>query len=302
MMHKAYGRRPHLALPAVKREVKRLERLLSRFEKRSDISVINRMAGLGLARISRETYDLLSKAKEISTLSGGAFDITVGPLIKIWDFKNTKSVPEEAAIQNALSLTGFSSLELNDNNQTARLYSTGQMIDLGGVGKGYASDRAMDIFRSHGITSAFSNIGGNVSTLGCKPDGSLWQVGIRHPRQDQLIGAVSVNGKSVVTSGDYERYFIDGQGIRRHHLLDPVTGYPAKTGLVSVTVVHESAMLADALSTAIFVSGMEKGLMLLHAIPSAEAVLVDESIAVFITKGLKNCFEPARGIRAEIKP
>lgn len=303
MMHKAYGRRPRLALLAVKGEVTRLERLLSRFNKGSEISGINRLAGLGRIKLSRETYALLSKAQEISKLSGGAFDITVGPLIKLWDYKHSKSVPEEAAILKALSMVGFLNLMLDENSLTAWLLKPGQMIDLGGVGKGYASDRAMDIFRSRGITSAFTNIGGNVSTLGKKPDGSMWQVGIRHPRQeDQLIGAVGVSGQSVVTSGDYERYFTDEKGIRRHHLLDPMTGYPAETGLLSVTVVHESAMMADALSTAIFVSGMEKGLKLLEKIPPAQAVLVDESLGVHVTKGLKDCFEPVRGIRADIKP
>jgi FAD:protein FMN transferase len=303
LMHKAYGHHPLWALRAVRREVKRLERLLSRFDTRSEISRINHAAGLGRIKISRETYALLSKAQEISKFSGGAFDITVGPLISLWDYKHSKCVPEEAAILKVLSLVGFSSLMLDADSLTARLLHPGQMIDLGGVGKGYASDKAMDVFRIRGVTSAFTNIGGNVSTLGSKPDGSPWQVGIRHPRQeDQLIGAVKVSGQSVVTSGDYERYFIDQQGVRRHHLLDPKTGYPAESGLVSVTVVHDSAMMADALSTAIFVSGMEKGSKLLDQIPSAQAVLVDESLAVHVTRGLKDCFEPARGIRAEIKP
>jgi thiamine biosynthesis lipoprotein len=302
LMHKAYGRRPRMALYAVQREIKRLERLLSRFDPKSEISRINRAAGFGRIRISGETYSLLSKAQEISRLSFGAFDITVGPLISLWDYKHSKSAPEEAAVLKTLPLVGYSNLALYAAGPYAELALPGQMIDLGGVGKGYASDRAMDIFRSHGITSAFTNIGGNVSTLGSKPDGTAWQVGIRHPRQDQLIGAVSVSGQSVVTSGDYERYFIDEQGMRRHHLLDPLTGYPAESGLMSVTVIHESAILADAMSTAIFVSGMEKGLALLEKIPAAQAVLVDETLAVHVTKGLKDCFEPARGIRADIKP
>jgi thiamine biosynthesis lipoprotein len=303
MLHKAYGRRPRLALYAVQKELRRLERLLSRFDKRSEISRLNRAAGLGRIKISGETYALLSKAQEISRLSGGAFDITVGPLISLWDYKHAKSVPGEAAVTNALSLVDFSGLLLDDKDMTAALLKPGQMIDLGGVGKGYASDRAMDIFRSRGIASAFTNIGGNVSTLGSKPDGTAWQVGIRHPRQeDRLLGAISVSGQSVVTSGDYERFFTDRQGVRRHHLLNPLTGYPAQSGLVSVTVIHKSAILADALSTAIFVSGMEKGLALLEKIPAAQAVLVDESLAVHVTSGLKDRFEPARGIRADIKP
>ncbi len=302
-MHKAYGRRARRALHAVQREMKRLERLLSRFDRNSEISSINCSAGLKPAKVSSETFELLKKAMEISLLSGGAFDITVGPLVKLWDYKHATCAPEDAAIHKTLELIGFSNLMLEADRMTVGLKMPGQMIDLGGVGKGYASDRAMDVFRRYGVASAFTNIGGNVSTLGLKPDGSMFRVGIRHPRQeDSLIGAVSVLNQSVVTSGDYERYFTDQYGKRRHHLLNPVTGYPAESGLISVTVVHKSAMLADALSTALFVLGSKKGLELLGRFPSAEAVLVEEDLAVHVTKGLKDFFEPARGIRADIRP
>ena len=301
-LHKAYGPCPRRALHAVQREMKRLEGLLSRFDAGSEISRLNRSAGLRPVKISRETFELLGRAAKISLLSGGAFDITVGPLAKLWDYKHAACAPEDAAIRKALDLTGFQHLMLEAGGMTAALKMPGQMIDLGGIGKGYASDRAMNVFRRYGVNSAFTNIGGNVSTLGPKPDGLRWQVGIRHPREaDALIGAVGVIDQSVVTSGDYERYFIDREGKRRHHLLDPATGYPAESGLISVTVVHTSAMLADALSTAIFVLGPEKGLALLSRFPPAQAVLVDADMAVQVTKGLRDCFEPARGIRVDIK-
>ena len=300
-LHKAYGCRARRALPAVQREMKRLEGLLNRFDPGSEISRINRFAGVKPAKVGSETFELLRKALEISRLSGGAFDITVGPLARLWDCQHAAYAPEGAAVLRALGLTGFSSLALDAAKMTAGLKLPGQLIDLGGVGKGYAGDRAMDIFRKYGVASAFTNIGGNVSILGSKPGGAMWQVGIRHPRQaDALVGAVGVANQSVVTSGDYERYFVDREGKRRHHLLNPATGCPAESGLISVTVVHKSAMLADALSTALFVLGREKGLALLGRFPSAGAVLVEADLAVHVTKGLRDCFEPARGIRADV--
>ena len=303
IMHKAYGENPRRAIAAVQAELKRLERLLSRFDEGSEISKINRAAGIAKVKISRETFNLLHQAKEISRQCNGAFDVTIGPLVKLWNVHHADSSPLQSDIQSAQALTGFPLLLLNRANMTAGLQRPGQMIDLGGVGKGYASDKAMEIYKRSGIRSAFTNIGGNVSTLGAKPDGSPWQVGIRHPRQaGQMIGSISVVNKAVVTSGDYERFFVDEAGKRRHHLLHPATGYPAESGLISVTVISQSAMEADALSTAIFVSGLQKGLRILRHFPSAQAVLVDDHLGVSVTRGLKDCFTPSYGIQTEYKP
>ncbi len=142
------------------------------------------------------------------------------------------------------------------------------------------------------MRSALANLGGNVAALGCKPDGSLWQVGIRHPREKRrLIGKVAVADKAVITSGDDQRFFLDGSGTRHHHLLDPATGYPAVTGLASVTVVADDGTLADALSTILFVAGMEKGIGLLEQFPGTEAVFVDSGIQVHVTPGLRDYFQ-----------
>ena len=144
---------------------------------------------------------------------------------------------------------------------------------------------------------AYSNIGGNVVTLGTKPDGSPWHIGIQHPRQEnRLLGSVSVVDKTVVTSGDYQRYFMDSQGIRYHHILDPSTGYPSESGLISVTIVAESSLAADALSTILFVAGMEKGLEILRSYPRTDAIFVDKDLQVFITPGLKDGFQTNEGV------
>lgn len=296
MAHKAFGRHAIEALKAVPNESQRLERLLSRFLPESDISRINRSAGIKYENISLEVYEIFLHAIECSDISQGLFDITVGPLVDLWDYKHALKPPANNKIEMVLPLINYKDLELNAVHKTVGLKKSGQSVDLGGIGKGFASDRFMEIFKEYGVTSAFSNIGGNVSTLGNKPDGSPWLVGIRHPRLNGLLGAVAVTGKAVVTSGDYERYFMDKEGRRFHHILNPITGYPAGSGLVSVTVVAGSAMTADALSTAIFVAGLERGTALIKKYPGAEAVLVDEKLSVYVTQGLRQCFQTSAEI------
>ncbi len=184
---------------------------------------------------------------------------------------------------------------------SAGLGRTGQSIDLGGIGKGYTGDKILDVLRKYDISSAYSNLGGNVVTLGAKPDGSPWNIGIQHPRQENgMIGVVSVVGQTVVTSGDYQRYSTGGQGQRRHHILDPRTGYPSESGLVSVSIVADRSVVADALSTMLFVSGMEKGLGFLSRFPRAEAILVDSRLQVYVTKGLRSRFQADKGIAVTI--
>lgn len=288
--HRAFGRHGKEALRAVDIEAKRLERMLSRFIPGSDVYRINSFAGRNGEKINSETYEILSKAIEISRSSQGLFDATIGPLADLWDFKNSARPPAVASLRQLLPLVDYRDLELDMKKRRAGLRRSGQSVDLGGIGKGFAGDRFIEIFKEYGIVSAFSNIGGNVSTLGVKPDGSPWKVGIRHPRQNTLLGAVEIKDRSAVTSGDYERYFIGREGRRYHHILNPVTGYPAQSGLISVTVVADSAMAADALSTAVFVAGLDKGLEILEKYPGAEAVMVDEKLEVYATGKMQGCF------------
>lgn len=292
MIHKVFGEYAQEALIAGKAEIARLEQSLSRFLSGSEVSRINESAGIRPVKISNENYEVLSNAIRFSEISDGLFDITIGPLIDLWDYKHATEAPEEARIQQVLPFVNYCDLLLNPLGKTAKLRKPGQIIDLGGIGKGFASDRFIEILREFGITSAFTNIGGNVSTLGNKPDGSPWCVGIRDPRHNgRLLGAVLVTDKAVVTSGDYERYFIDREGERRHHILNPITGYPTQSGLISVTIIADRAMTADALSTIVFAAGIERGRELLAVYPGTEAVLVDDCQRVYITRGLINCYQ-----------
>lgn len=288
------------ALKAAEQEAARLEGLLSRFIPASDICRVNRSAGIRHEEVSCETYEVLSRAYEFSKISQGCFDVTIGPLADLWKgCLDAAAPPNESEIRLTLPLVNNADLHLIPRANTVGLIKTSQSIDLGGIGKGYAADRITDVFNRYGVSSAYTNLGGNVATIGAKPDGSPWVVGIQHPRQEHsIIGYVSAVNQSVVTSGDYQRFFIGSNGKRYHHILDPATGYPAQSGLLSVTVVAGSSMAADALSTILFVAGMEKGLELLKLFPGTEAVFIDTNFAVYLTRGLHTCFQAGEGIRA----
>lgn len=302
MTHSAFGKYAEESLRAVRDEAARLEKLLSCFVPGSEISRINRSAGMKYERLSKDTYEVLSHAIEFSSCCQGLFDVTIGPLVALWNSgKNASGPPDESRIRKVIPFVDYTELVLDPCEKAAKLQRSGQSIDLGGIGKGFAGDKFLEVFKKYGVSSAFTNIGGNVVALGTKPDGFPWRVGIQHPRQENsLIGLVSVADKAVVTSGDYQRYFIDRNGKRHHHILDPSTGYPAESGVVSVTIVADSSTDADALSTLLFVAGMEKGFELLERFPRTEAIFVDMDLQVHVTAGLKECFQAGEGISVNI--
>lgn len=302
MSHRVHGEHACECLAVIQAEVMRLENLFSRFIPGSDISRVNRFAGIRREPVSRETFDLLSLALDYSARSDGCFDVTIGPLVDLWrEAKKTCRPPDDRSIQKALVLTGHPDMLLDPSDRTAGLARVGQSIDLGGIGKGFAADRVLDVYREFGITSACSNMGGNVAAIGAKPDGTPWQIGIQHPRRDDaLIGAVSAAGKSVVTSGDYQRFYTDPNGTRYHHILDPLTGYPANSELLSVTIVAESSTDADALSTIVFVAGLRRGMEILAGFPGIEAVCVDRELRAWVTPGLEESFHAVEGVEMQI--
>ncbi len=302
MTHKAFGLHSEDALDAICREVMRLEELLSRFLPDSDISRINESAGIKSEKINLDTFDVLSKAVDFSRSFPGCFDVTIEPLVNLWKISNETFIqPDRSSIKQILPMVNYQDLLLDPWEMTAGLKNIGQSVDLGGIGKGFAGDKIVEVLRKFDITSAYSNLGGNVVTLGAKPDGSPWQVGIQHPRQENsIIGSVSVVDQTVVTSGDYQRCFIDSQGKRHHHILDPRTGYPAESGLISVSIVSEKSLAADALSTMVFVAGMEKGLENLKKFPQTEAIFVDAGLQVYVTQGLGKRFQTDKDIDVTI--
>lgn len=279
------------ALERAVERVMEIEDRMSAFKTDSDISKISRMAGTGFVEIHKDTFQLLRKAMEYSRLSDGAFDITVRPLVELWGInKKGDYVPSDGEIDKGISLVDFRNIELDAKTCSAALKKPGQQLDLGGIAKGYAADEVRRILLKNGARSAIINLGGNVVAVGRKPDGSPWQVGIQNPLSPtgQYIGVLTVSDKTIVTSGSNERFFIK-DGVRYHHILDPRTGRPVQNSLLSVTAVCTCSADADALTTALFVLGPEKGLELLRKV-KAEAIFIGDDLTVTVTPGLINQF------------
>lgn len=271
--------------------IKQLEQKMSYFIPESSISRLNSSNGEAAVKLDPDTFQVLQSACKYYKLSGGAFDVTVAPLTAVWrDCINRQSLPSEDVIQALLPAVSGAGVVLDEKSGLARI-GRHQAVDLGGIGKGYAADMALKAYRDSGVTSAFINLGGNVHTLGKKINGEPWMIGLQNPRSKRgdCIAALAISGKSVVTSGDYEKYF-ERKGERFHHIIAPKTGRPANSDLMSATVLSESSMEADALSTAVFVSGLDRGMELIGKLPGVEGVVITKDKTVFLTKGLKDCF------------
>jgi thiamine biosynthesis lipoprotein len=266
-------------------EIKRVETLMSPWVESSDVSRINRLAGKEWVKVSPETTDVMKKAQEISELSGGGFDITVGPLTQIWRNAREKGLPPSSQdVKERLILVNFRDVMINREGQVF-LKKRGMSIDLGGIAKGYAVDRAFELLRTLGYQNLIVNAGGDLRAGGSKID-HPWSIGIQDPRVSQKIMAkISISDAAVATSGDYEKFFFH-QGKRYHHIFNPRDGFPTE-GCQSVTVIYKDGMTADALATALFVLGPEKGYSLCQRLDGVECLIVDKEGKIIFSPGLK---------------
>lgn len=289
---KVYGNDAQKAVSGASARMKEIEELMTINVPGGDINKLNDAAGKNEVVLSSETITILETAKSYAELSDGSFDVTVGPLVKAWGiFTDHPRIPPQDEINRLLKLVDYRTLTIDKARSSARLDKPGEIVDVGGIAKGYAGDEAIRIYKSHNVKSAYINLGGNVVVLGAKPDGSPWRIGIQNPRaaNGQYIGIVKVTDKAVVTSGDYERYF-EKNNVRYHHIIDTRTGYPADSGLISATIVTDVSMDADALSTATFVLGLEKGMKLVESLKGVEAIFITKDKKVYVTEGLKSSF------------
>ena len=237
----------------------------------SEISAINKAAGERSVSVSSDTAYVVRSALAFAELTGGAFDPTVGPLVKIWGINTDHArVPEKSEIDAVLPLINWRDVSVTDDN-TVMLKRRGMALDLGGIVKGYAADELTKILDARKVRRAIVDLGGNIFVYGKKKDGSPWRVGIKDPNDPEGVPAIVLNvaNSTIVTSGVYERFFTEN-GVRYHHILDAKTGYPASSGLLSSTVVCESSMAADALSTSVFVLGKKNGMELLRRMQAPE--------------------------------
>lgn len=290
----AYGENAQEAVEAGIAEIQRLDDLLSTGKDTSEVAQINANGG---GVLSEDTDYLVKRALDIYQSTNGAFDISIYPVMQLWGFTTGNfAVPSESDLAAKLALVDAGKIILSEENgQTSISLPEGMEIDLGGIAKGYTSGRVMDVMKSYGIKSAVINIGGNAHVLGNKTDGSQWKVGIQDPEDENgYLGGVSVTDKAIITSGGYERYFVDKDtGVKYHHIIDPKTGYSANNGLISVTIVSADSTLADGLSTSLFVLGTEDAITYCEehcAEDGFDAIMEDEDGKLYITDGIYDDF------------
>lgn len=272
----------------IKKIVVNIENLMSTHILDSDISKINRLAGMDFYTPDFRTLEVIKKGIEFGELSNGGFDISIGPLVKLWNINNQSRIISESEIDPVLNLINYKNIIIKDNS--VKLLNKGMSLDLGGIAKGYASNIVKEYLISSGVTSAIINLGGNIDLVGNKPGGFPWRVGIQHPRnvRGEYIGILGLTGKSFVSSGDYERFF-EVDGIRYHHILSSKTGYPKRGEIISSSILSDSSFNGDALSTITFGLSISEVKELRKKI-NFEGVFITEDRSIYLTEGIKKIF------------
>lgn len=286
----AYGSRCEEAVDAAVNEIERLDALISIGDENSEIYKVNE-SGEGI--LSPELGYLVERSLDLYDSTGGLFDIAIYPVMAEWGFiSQDYKVPDQNTLERLLALTDASRIHYDEETGEITFDMENMEIDLGGITKGYTSARVMDIYREYGVTSGLVSLGGNVQVLGTKTDGSLWRVAIQDPTDEGgYMGILSVKDAAVITSGGYERYF-EENGEKYHHIIDPRTGYPANSGLTSVTIVSEDGTLADGLSTSLFIMGKDQAIEYWRQHSDEfDTILVDENNEIYITEGIADSFE-----------
>lgn len=283
------SQKAHTAIENTFKELDRLGRLMNFYEEDSEVSKINRFAGVRSVEVSEDTVNAIDRALYISQCTDGAFDITIGSIVRLWDFEK-HIVPDEKMVRDRLKLVNYKNVVVNKEKSTVYLTKKGMMIDLGGIEKGYAADRAVDMLKQNGITAGIIAVGGEVKPFGTKPDGTPWKVGIRdpqkHDKEDDIFAIVNLTGKAISTSGGYEKFFVkDGKWY--HHILDPKTGYPVYE-CQSVSIVADNA--PDGFPTGIFVLGPRKGLAVLNKL-GIDGIIMDKNGKIYTTEGIRDKVE-----------
>ncbi|MCY6484850.1 FAD:protein FMN transferase [Clostridium aestuarii] len=274
-------------------ELSTIEDKMSINKDTSEVININSKSGLDYVNVSDDTFYVIQKGTYYSQLSNGKFDISIGPIVKLWNIGTDKArLPSTEEIKNKLPLVNHKNILINQAEKKVMLNKKDMRLDLGGIAKGYAADEAKKILKENGVNHAIINLGGNILTLGNKPNKSNWKLGVQNPFEPRgkYLGTLKVADKSVVTSGVYERYF-EKDGKRYHHILNPKDGYPVTNSLVSVSIISDNSIDGDALSTTAFALGLNDGLKLIESLDNIDAIFVTKDSDIYISSGLKNIFE-----------
>lgn len=290
---KAYGNNAQKAIDEALERLNDIDDKMSAFKENSEISKITLVAGRSMEFVSDDTYFVVKKAIEYSRILEGTFDPTIRPLVKLWSIGTKEErIPEEAEIKEVKNLVNYKDVILDESNKSIMLKQKDQALDVGGIAKGFAADEVRDIFIQNKIKSALIDLGGNIFALGSKEHNKPWKVGIQNPfkPRGESIAVLSIKNKSVVTSGNYERYFMK-YGKRFHHIINPRTGYPSESQIISATIISDNSIDGDGLSTGIYILGVDKSLSIIEAIEDVDAILVTEDKNVYVTSGAKNIVE-----------
>jgi thiamine biosynthesis lipoprotein len=272
-------------------EIRRIDGLMSVYNPDSEISRINEAAGKSAVRVSADTLKVINESLRIARLTDGALDITVAPLMELWGFGNGENrVPQDDELQDALPLVDYRKVLVDADSSTVSLDLPGMRIDVGGIAKGYAVDSAIRVMKKSGIRDALISAGGDIYAMGARPGKESWRIGIRHPRDtSDLLGILELKYRAVATSGDYENFFEVG-GKRYCHIMDPGTGRPVQ-GIMSVTILADTAAEADALATALFPLGADKGMELIESLEGVDGIIVTgneaDDMKIMMSSGLE---------------
>ena len=267
-------------------EIHRLEELLSTWIPTSELSRVNAAAGLEAVQVSGETLELVRRSIEIADLTDGGFNIAIGPAVEAWGVLDRQQIPSREQLERLMELLDVRDIRLNEKEGTLALAKRGMKIDVGGIGKGYAADRAIEAMQAAGATAGVVALSGDIKTFGRLPDGAKFPVGIQHPRREgAVIAVIELQNEAISTAGDYERFF-ERDGVRYHHILDPRTLLPARE-CQSVTIIAKDGIWADGLDTGIFVMGPGRGMELVEHLEGVEAIIIDAEGRVHLSSGLR---------------
>lgn len=272
--------------------VKTLENELSLNKESTLLTDLNASSGKGPHKVNDILFDIIQKGLYYSDLTHGSFDVSVGPLVKLWSIGLPEArVPSDEEIQAVLPLINYENIVLDEADSTIFLTEPHMQIDLGGIAKGYTADAIAKLLIDRGVEHALIDLGGNVYALGTKVDGSSWKIGIQDPfeSRNNIVGYISIANQSIVTSGIYERY-LEADGKKYHHILNPDTGYPFDNEIAGITIVSDASIDGDALSTSVFSKGLEEGLEFVKSLPNIDAIFITKDEKVYITDGLKGNF------------
>lgn len=269
-------------------EVKRIEDLLTTFKDESQTNQINENAGLLPVKVDTEVYHLISRSLKISELTQGAFDITYGSIDKrLWNFDITMTeLPDRKVARQSVRLINYKNVILNKGEQTVFLKEKGMRIGFGGIGKGYAADRAKQVLKQNGVTSGFVNAAGDLTAWGLQPNGAAWTIGIANPNAKQHpFSYLKITDLAIATSGNYEKFAVIG-GKKYSHTIDPKTGYPV-SGIKSVTIISPSAELSDSMATPVTVMGIKVGLDMINQMKNIACIIIDDNDQVYTSKNIR---------------